>query len=62
MRGETVPAEEEKWRALIEHWPGFVLTVDEHDRLTSLNRNSYRLDAVRDLGRDLFDFVAGDDH
>ena len=46
------------WRALIEHWPGYVLTIDGEDRLTYLSRNTSLIDAERDLGRDLFDFVA----
>ncbi len=47
----------ETWRALLAHWPGFVLTVDRDNRLTSLNRSTRLMDAHRDLGRDLFDFV-----
>ena len=46
------------WRELIEHWPGYVLTIDGEDRLTYLSRNTSLIDAERDLGRDLFDFVA----
>jgi len=45
------------WRALIERWPGYILTVDGDDRLTSLNRSTPRIDAERDLGRNLFDFI-----
>ena len=60
MLAESLPAEEDKWRMLVAHWPGFVLTLDAQNRLTSINRNSPRIDAVRDLGRDLFDFVAED--
>ncbi|HEY3666864.1 MAG TPA: PAS domain S-box protein, partial [Polyangiaceae bacterium] len=40
------------------HWPGYVLTVDGRDRITSLNRNTHVVDAERDLGRDLFDFIS----
>ncbi|HEY0465931.1 MAG TPA: PAS domain S-box protein, partial [Polyangiaceae bacterium] len=51
-------AEKDKWRALVALWPGFVLTLDSENRLTSLNRDAYRIDAMRDLGRDFFDFVS----
>jgi len=58
MLGDGVLAEEEKWRALVALWPGFVLTIDAENRLISVNRNTYRIDALRDLGRDFFDFVS----
>src|ERR1041384_6277165 len=58
MPGDGVLAEEDKWRTLIAVWPGFVMTIDGDNRLTSLNRNAYLIDAERDLGRDIFDFVS----
>ncbi|HYQ43433.1 MAG TPA: PAS domain S-box protein [Polyangiaceae bacterium] len=51
---------EDKWRTLVAVWPGFVVTVDAEDRLVSVNRNTYRIDASRDLGRNLFEFVPAD--
>ncbi len=49
------------WLALFTHWPGYVLTIDGDDRLTSLNRSTPLIDAECDLGRDLFDFVPAAD-
>jgi len=49
---------ETRWRALLEHWPGHILTIDGENRLTSISRSSATIDAAQDLGRDLFDFVA----
>jgi len=60
MLGDGVLTEEDKWRALVALWPGFVFTVDAEDRLVSLNRNTYRIDASRDLGRNLFDLISAD--
>src|SRR3954462_1087018 len=60
MLGDRVLLDEDKWRTLVALWPGFVLTIDAENRLTSLNRNTYRIDASRDLGRDFFDFVSAD--
>src|SRR6185369_15396197 len=60
MLGDGVLAEEDKWRTLVAVWPGFVLTIDAENRLTSLNRNTYRMDVSRDIGRDFFEFVSPD--
>jgi len=40
-----VLAGEDKWQALIANWPGYVLTVDGQNRITSLNRNTHVIDA-----------------
>jgi len=60
MPGDEGLAAEDQWRTLVALWPGFVLTIDAENRLTSLNRNTYRIDASRDLGRNFFDFVSED--
>jgi two-component system cell cycle sensor histidine kinase/response regulator CckA len=52
---------EAKWRALVEHWPGHILTIDAANRITSVSRSSVTIDASRDLGRDLLDFVASEE-
>ena len=52
---------ETRWRALLEHWPGHILTIDGENRLTSISRSSATIDAAQDLGRDLFDFVASEE-
>jgi len=52
---------EGKWRALVEHWPGHMLTIDAENLITSVSRSSATIDVTRDLGRDLFDFVAIDE-
>jgi two-component system, cell cycle sensor histidine kinase and response regulator CckA len=62
MLGDGALAEEDKWRTLIAVWPGFVFTIDAHDRLTSLNRTSFRIDATRDLGRNILEFVSPEEH
>ena len=49
------------WAALLRHWPGYVLVVDRDNRLTAINRSTKVIDAERDLGCDLFDFVSEDD-
>jgi PAS domain S-box-containing protein len=48
----------EKWRALVAHWPGHVMTVDGDDKLTSLGQSTALINADSDLGRDLFEFTA----
>jgi hypothetical protein len=60
MLGDGVLPEEDKWRALVALWPGFVLTIDAENRLTSLNRSTYRIDAARDISRDFFEFISED--
>src|SRR5450432_2686933 len=62
MSSENAELEaDRRWRALVAHWPGYLLTVDAENRLTSLSRSTRLIDATRDLGRDLFDFVVPDE-
>ena len=48
------------WAALVANWPGYVFVLDAENRIASLNRSMHVIDAERDLGRDLFDFVPDD--
>jgi len=60
MLDEGVLREEEKWRTLVELWPGFVVILDGNDRLTFVSRDTLRIDHLQDIGRDFFDFVSPD--
>jgi two-component system cell cycle sensor histidine kinase/response regulator CckA len=59
MSGEGgVLTGQHKWQALIENWPGYVLTLNSEDRLTSLSRSTRTFDPQRDLGKSVFDLIA----
>lgn len=52
---------EAKWRALSEHWPGYVMCLDVEDRLLWLTRDTAVIDAKRDVGRSIFEFLLPDE-
>jgi two-component system cell cycle sensor histidine kinase/response regulator CckA len=52
----------EMWRALVAHWPGDVMTIDCEDKITSVGQSSALIDADCELGRDLFEVVAPEEH
>src|SRR4051812_1606941 len=58
MSGDGGRVEQNQWQTLVDLWPGYVLTLDAGNRITSLNQSTHRIDASRDLGRDFFDFVS----
>jgi len=60
MLSDGVLAEEEKWRNLVALWPGFVLTIDDQNRVTSLNRDTDQVERSRQVGRELFELVPED--
>jgi two-component system, cell cycle sensor histidine kinase and response regulator CckA len=51
------------WQAVCDGWPGYVLTLDAQNCVTSLNRSTKSFGAgldLEDVGRSLFDLVAHD--
>ncbi|HET7544586.1 MAG TPA: PAS domain S-box protein [Polyangiaceae bacterium] len=60
MQSDGAIAEEDKWRNLVAIWPGFVLTIDAKNRITSLSLDNDRFDASRHIARDLFEVVPED--
>ena len=66
VRREDSPAGEHPpngWQALCDGWPGYVLTLDAQNCVTSLNRSTKSIDNGvdrEDVGRSLFDLVAHD--
>lgn len=45
------PTSDEKWRALVDGWPGSIVTIDGDNYITSLNRSTEVLNAYSDPTR-----------
>jgi len=61
--GSTADVPQNAWQSLCDGWPGYVLTLDAQNCVTSLHRSTKSLGAGMDsgeIGRNIFDLVAPD--
>jgi hypothetical protein len=59
----TADLPQSAWESLCDGWPGYVLTLDAHNCLTSLHRSAKSTGTGMeggDIGRNVFDLVAPD--